>query len=162
MNITIRSLSEVDMPLLKAIYSQSIQRDFPEFSQGIRDFLTTGRYEAFSMSLPIKLGAFDGEKLAGFLLADKHFGGVVYVMWLAIAKDYQKKGIGTKLLAEIEKIALGVGAHQLLLETFERDIDFYKKKGFEMVGLNKKGYFGTDNYVMSKAIQEPKEENFLK
>ena len=48
------------------------------------------------------------------------------------------------------------------LQSDRRNLEFYKKRGYSVLGFDEKGYFGVDNYIMKKVIQEPKEKNFLK
>lgn len=38
----------------------------------------------------------------------------------------------------------------------------YKQCGYEVIGYDPQGYFGTDNYFMKKKLREPNEKLFLK
>src|SRR5690554_1913089 len=42
--------------------------------------------------------AFLNNKICGFLIADKIFGGVAFVNWIGVDKLYRNKGVATALL----------------------------------------------------------------
>jgi len=105
----------------------------------------------------------DKGKIIGFLWQlNKPSGGVAFNDWMAVDENYQRKGIGSKLLKIWEKESLKNGVHSLRLITEENNIKFYEKNGYKMIGLFPKGNYGIDGYHMYKPIQEPKEENYLK
>lgn len=161
MNITIREIKDTEIDDLKKVFLETVQNEFPEYSQNIRDYFTKA-YFTQMMKCEIKLGAFCNKTLVGYLLANKPFGGILFVNWLAILKDYQRKGIGKIILKQIEKTALKLGAHSIHLEAEKRNLPFYKSMGFIEFGFDKEGYFGTDNYLLKKVLRKPDERNFLK
>ncbi len=160
--ILIRKLSKKDRSSLEKVYTETVKSEFPEYSKKVLDNFATKKYRTRVLSLPTQLGAFEKGRLVGYLLAEKPAGGVVYIAWLAVIKEQQKKGIGTKLLEKFEKISRQAGVHNIQFDTNERNIGYYKSRGYELVGLDKKGYYGVDHYILKKLIQEPKEENYLK
>ena len=102
------------------------------------------------------------DKFVGALMFDNPDGGVSFTRWIAVDEDHQGNGIATKLLNLYEKEARGRGVHCMMLCTEERNLEFYKKRGFEYMGLNPAGYYGAADYWFYKQIQEPREENYLK
>lgn len=62
----------------------------------------------------------------------------------------------------VGKLGLKLGAHSLQLQADKRNLTFYKNRGYDIIGLDAQGYYGTDNYLMKRIIQEPKEKNFLR
>ena len=48
------------------------------------------------------------------------------------------------------------------MDSAEKTLKFYEKLGYKIIGHDTKGYFGGDEYLLKKLIQEPKEENFLR
>lgn len=104
------------------------------------------------------------KKIVGLLIANHHFGGVAFCTKLAVSKEFQRQGIGTKLIEGWAKIAKSQGVHALVLQVFaeNKSIKFYESLGFKLIGLHEKFNFGKDYYVLQKNIAEPKEENFLK
>ncbi len=75
-----------------------------------------------------------GEKIVGFAACDANWNGVGAVHEIVVRKEYQGKGIGTRLMKKcleylsrnVDKIELYVGS-----ENF-RAIRFYKKFGFKI------------------------------
>lgn len=161
MNITIKKIEEQEMKALDDVYTGIVLHEFPEYADGIVEKLAEGKSKEDALHAFIKLGAFDESKLVGFLLADKPIGGVMFISWVGVLPEYQGKGIGTQLLEKIEKTALEIGVHNMQLQADEKNLSFYKNAGFEVLGLDKKGYFGTDNYVLKKLIQEPQIDKFF-
>ncbi|PIY94013.1 MAG: hypothetical protein COY68_04250 [Candidatus Levybacteria bacterium CG_4_10_14_0_8_um_filter_35_23] len=102
------------------------------------------------------------DKPAGILIAKRLEGGVFHCDYLIVDSKFQRKGIGRALLSEWEQIAKKEGFHNIRMEAEYLDLEFYKKCGFEVIGEDKKGFYGTDNFILKKLIQEPREENFLK
>lgn len=156
--LVIKPLYEKNLRSLRVIYSKTLKDDFPEYSLKTINHFVSARYMA---QLEIKLGAFIDGKLTGFLLAPRPEGGVLSIYWLAVGRNYRGRGIGTALLSHAEKKALKMGVHNIRLDCDKRLCRFYEKHGFEVMGLDKKGYYGVDNFIMRKIIAEPKEKNFL-
>src|SRR6185437_8399356 len=161
MDIVIRNIPDAGMPVLDSLYSRIVNEEFPEYSQRVRDYFSNGVYKQHMLSKPIRLGAYEGHTLVGFLLAEHPDGGIIFVYWLGVSVDHRGKGIGKQLLQEIEIIAKDKGAHGLQLQADEKNLPFYQHAGFEILGLDKKGYYGTDNYVLKKLIQEPQEDTWF-
>lgn len=160
--IAIRELTERDKPAFDKIFAETVFEEFPEYSEKTRKWFIAEKYRDQMFTAGVRFGAFDGNKLVGYLVGPSLHGGVSYVFWLAVAREQQKQGIGSKLLEFHEKWALQNGIHSIQLQTDERNLAFYKAKGFDQLGFDDKGYFGVDSYNMRKLIAEPNEENFLK
>jgi glucosamine-phosphate N-acetyltransferase len=69
-----------------------------------------------------------------------------HVEEIAIAKEYQGKGLGLKLLASLSSIAKNVSCYKTILGSGEKNEPFYVKCGYEKSGR-----------VMSQYYEEPKE-----
>jgi len=166
--IIIDKVGEKNLDEFFKVFSRLIQSEMLEYSERTRKYFYTNNRAMNKKVLKWKLGKGDIvlsatlKKMVGILIADRPFGGISIGHWLVVDRQFQMIGIGRSLLLEWEKISKDDGAHGLRLETDKRNIDFYKKMGFSLVGLDKRGEFGTDNYIMKKVIQTPKEENFLK
>ncbi|MDA1275296.1 MAG: GNAT family N-acetyltransferase [Verrucomicrobia bacterium] len=76
--------------------------------------------------------AWDGSGLVGLgnAISDGHL--VVYYPHLLVLPEYQRRGIGTKLIEVL--IARYAGFHQHMLVADGRAIEFYRKCGFERAG----------------------------
>ena len=81
----------------------------------------------------------------------------IHITNLAVAKKYQKKGIASLLLENVENTAGMSRKYNLYLEVRESNtkaIDFYKKRNFEIVD-SKKNYYENNNedaLIMWKVI----------
>lgn len=76
--------------------------------------------------------ALAGGDPAGFLLAEQ-IGEAVHIDELAVAAEFQRRGLGTRLMAAAERHARLVGADAVTLTTY-RDLawnaPFYRRLGF--------------------------------
>ena len=79
----------------------------------------------------------EGEIIAG-CLAKMYCWNVIYVDILWIDEAYRKQGLGSKLLKEIERIAVEENCTLIHLDTFDFQAkDFYIKHGYEVFGVLK-------------------------
>ncbi len=104
----------------------------------------------------------DKNRIKGCLMVEKPDGGVSFGHWLMVDKNYRDKGIATNLLSNWEKDVLNWGGHMVYLSTEQRNLEFYKKRGFIHAGLMPKSWFGADHHRFYKMLQEPMEENYLR
>jgi len=162
MDVKLRKLAKADLEELEKVFTQTIQSEFSEYSQNTRNYFTDKKYKNRMFRSPIKLGAYLQDQLVGYILADKPVGGVMFIWWIAVLPEHKRKGIGTKLIKNVKRIGLELGTHNIQLQADERNLIFYKAVGFEILGFDKKSFFGADSYVMKKLIQEPKEETWFK
>jgi ribosomal protein S18 acetylase RimI-like enzyme len=77
----------------------------------------------------VKITAWDGDRLVGFLRAFTDYCFDCYLNDLAVDKQYQKKGIGKPLLDELEAI-LNQDVMILVLASKEA-IEYYPRLGFK-------------------------------
>ena len=76
--------------------------------------------------------AWDGSKLVGLGNAISDGYLVVYYPHLLVLPDYQRRGIGTRLMQML--MAHYAGFHQHMLTADGLALDFYRKCGFERAG----------------------------
>lgn len=92
---------------------------------------------------------------------DKINGIIVYnlfydrieIEYIIVPEEYRKKGIGSKLLSQIEKEKI----NNITLEVRESNIEainFYKKNGYKIEAIRKNYYDNEDGYLMMKEIGE--------
>lgn len=75
------------------------------------------------------------------------------IEYIIVPVEYRKKGIGSKLLSEIEKENI----NNVTLEVSESNvtaINFYKKNGYKIEAIRKNYYGNEDGYLMMKEIGE--------
>src|SRR3989344_2714718 len=104
--------------------------------------------------------AYEKDKLIGYLLVSREFAGVAFGNWLAVHKDFRKKGIGSKLLTAWENDVLKTPAHALQLWTTKNDIGFYERNGFVVGGRFEKAWLGIDHYFLYKSIGKPNSKKY--
>jgi len=88
------------------------------------------------------LSSDDGNALCGLVGLHYYRWGPVenaWLSWFAVHPDYQNKGVGSMLIAEIEKQAIASGYRKLFIETydsveFEKARNFYNKMGYSPSG----------------------------
>ncbi len=114
--------------------------DQPSDIEESRSFL----YELFAFKSSIIIGAYMDDKVVGFTQLFPSFSSVslqkLYILNdLFVHPEYRNKGIGSKLIAFVQKIAVEQNWKGFLLETakdnpaqylyekmgFEKDLDFY-------------------------------------
>lgn len=77
------------------------------------------------------------EEVAGYLAWRDEAPGVAYVEELSVHPEHQRRGIATRLIAELEERARELGMEQIVLRSWERASwaqAFYKKAGFAPLG----------------------------
>ena len=86
---------------------------------------------SFAHSLKI-LGAYDDEKLLGIIRAVGDGYSVLYIQDLLILPEYQRKGIGTKLMKQMDKLYPNIYMTVLLSDESEEPVAFYKSLELKM------------------------------
>lgn len=160
--INIRKLTYKDEKELTKVYSETVYHDFPEYTEKTRKFFLTRSYRDDMFSLKSKFGMFRDKKMIGYLVVWGPHGGVAYIYWFAILKAFRNQGLGGKFLEWFENWCLKQGVHNIQLQADERNLKFYKERGYEVWGADLQSYFGIDTNMLRKLIQKPKEKNYLK
>ena len=155
-------------------YFSFFRKNFPllfrEYSEREVKFILTGRWgwskkryrELLADHDRIILAAFDLRKIVCILDAELPDFGVSECEWVMVHKDYQGKGIGKALLKEWEAIVKKSGGHSLYLDSRGTNASLYIKRGFTLLGLYRKGWFGKNTYIFTRQIQKPNAKNYLK
>ena len=77
----------------------------------------------------------------------------LYIDILFVKDEYRNEGLGSKLLAHVEKIAQSKGCTLLHLDTFDVQAkDFYIKHGFEIFGVLENCPERHNRYYMKKSF----------
>ena len=56
------------------------------------------------------------------------------IRYMGVSKNYRRLGIGSKLVKELEKLAMNHGANHILLNARNNIVDFYKSLNYEVIG----------------------------
>lgn len=157
-----------DLDRFFVFFSQSIKEQFPQYTPKTRDYFIQKEYSPQSLKVRLKSKdiiiylAIQDKQIVGYLMTGIIVGGVCLAIWLAVSGQHQGQGIGSQLLQMWEKDAKSFGIHKLHLWTDNKNVDFYKRRGFRLLGKISKNYYGVNDYLFYKSIQKPIEKNFLK
>jgi ribosomal protein S18 acetylase RimI-like enzyme len=107
------------------------------------------------------VGAPTSGKIIGFCLS-VHRGTGGHIVTMDVLKPWRRHGIGSAILAEIEKRLAKAGVGRVSLETATDNpagIAFWRKHGYRSCGV-KRGYYprGRDAYAMSKSLADLRQE----
>jgi ribosomal-protein-alanine N-acetyltransferase len=94
----------------------------------------------------ISLGAFDGERLVGYLIISRYVDAW-HVMNVAVDPEYRRRGIAANLLERLFELTASDVRRGYTLEvrvSNEEAIRLYERLGFESRGI-RRGYY-TDNH----------------
>ena len=94
---------------------------------------------------PIAYGAFEGDKLIGFVEGFlEKWNNRYRISNICVFDDADRRnGVGTRLMETILQEAVQSGARMAVLETQSfnfRAISFYKKNGFQIIGFDRYAY----------------------
>ena len=94
----------------------------------------------------------DGNIIGGILGGT--YWGWLYIDILWVHENHRKKGIGSRLLSEAEKEAVRRGCHHAHLDTMSWQAPaFYKKHGYEIIGVLPDIPEGNQKYLLQKALR---------
>ncbi|MBI5229009.1 GNAT family N-acetyltransferase [Candidatus Micrarchaeota archaeon] len=82
----------------------------------------------------IHLAAFAGKKIIGCGRIHFNSGEEAQIRYMAVDKRFQKKGVGRRILKELEKKAMKNGAKQIVLNARESAVGFYESRGYKIIG----------------------------
>ena len=85
--------------------------------------------DAYAHSLCV-IGAYDNEKLVGIIRAVGDGLTIVFIQDIIVQPEYQRKGIGTKLLKAVMDKYSDVYQMELLTDNTEKTKAFYRSVGF--------------------------------
>ena len=78
---------------------------------------------------------------------------VAYIDTLCVDEAYRGKGLGAKLLAEVESAAKEKGCYLIYLDTFDFQAkEFYEKQGYAVFGVLDDCPKGHCRYYLKKAL----------
>ena len=151
-----------DLEPFLVVFRASVKKQFPEYSLKAKNLFLNKHFTKNNFIEDLKkrriyliLASIDNQ-IVGYLLLLPPYGGVSYISWLAVNDSFQGKGIGSALLKECEKMAKKIGAHKVHLWTSKRNIKFYRKNKWILVGNIPNNYFGADDCLFYKAIKKPR------
>ncbi len=131
---------EGDVDLIYSGLTKSNSRKVPE--------LLNGRY----FEINKKIIGENGAIIAG-CIAEVNQWNALYIDALWVSEEYQKRGLGSSLLKEVEAVAAENGCTICHLSTFDFQAkDFYIKHGYEEFGILENSPEGHCRYYLKKKI----------
>lgn len=75
------------------------------------------------------------------------------IRFMAVEKEFSGKGIGSKILKELEKRLIQKGAESIILNARINALTFYKKLGYEIIEKSHTMFGEIEHFKMVKEIQ---------
>lgn len=154
----IRTLTEKDIIELQQLFIETVlnvnSKDYTK--EEVEDWASCGNdTEHFKELLRknIYIGAFDKQDcMVGFSSMNRE--GYLHSMF--IHKNWQSKGVASRLLSEVEKIAEQYGVNEIVSEVSLTAKSFFENKGYEVVNVQKSraNKLELTNFRMKKVIRK--------
>ena len=74
------------------------------------------------------------------------------IRYMAVAKDFMKKGVVTRILASLEDAAKEYSYETILLHARETSMNFYEKRGYQLIEKSHLLFNEIQHYKMQKQI----------
>ena len=110
-------------------------------------------YITYKMDGCIQIGIEDNSRLIAGLDACITAFKILYVSTVFVDQEYRRKGIGARLIREMEKRAAAMGVNTVRLDTFNwQGKEFYEALGYQCVGHYDNDEDGYSEYFYLKRI----------
>ena len=131
----------ISIVLKRQELSDPYERDWPHLEEDFKN------YERF-VHQGFSFGVYEGDLLIGIAISEKQTWNRSLWIWeFHVAESHRGKGIGRQLMERVAKEAKEDGLRVLVCETQNTNvpaIDFYRKVGFEIGGVDLSHYTNTD------------------
>ena len=108
---------------------------------------------SYKMDGCIQIGIEDNSRLIAVLDACITAFKILYVSTVFVDQEYRRKGIGARLIREMEKRAAAMGVNTVRLDTFNwQGKEFYEALGYQCVGQYDNDEDGYSEYFFLKRI----------
>ena len=107
----------------------------------------------YKMDGCIQIGVEDDDKLIAGLDACITAFKILYVSTVFVDEEYRRKGIGARMIREMEKRAAAMGVNTIRLDTFNwQGKEFYETLGYMCVGRYENAEDGYSEYFFMKRM----------
>ena len=111
------------------------------------------QYITYKMDGCIRIGIEEDGKLIAGLDACITAVKILYVSTVFVDEEYRRKGVGARLIREMEKRAAALGVNTIRLDTFNwQGKEFYEAMGYECAGHYDNPEDGYSEYFFLKRI----------
>ena len=115
------------------------------------DLLPGSEQDEFEES-SFHIAAYDDSKIIGVGRLHIEPDHSARIRYMAVHKDYQKQGIGSRILEKLEQFAKKNHVHICWLYARENAINFYMNNGFKIKGKSKSELLGLNHERMEKQL----------
>lgn len=122
--MTIRELTTFDLDTLLNLYYSVGWTNYTDKPEMLK--------KAYENSL-LTLGAYDGDKLVGVIRTVGDGFSIVFIQDILVFPEYQRRGIGTRLIREILERFSSVYQINLMTDNTPKTVSFYQSVGFVKV-----------------------------
>ncbi len=119
--IEIREYNDIDMDEILALYSSVGWTNYTSNPSMLES--------SYHNSLKI-LAAWSGGKLLGIIRAVGDGFSIVYIQDIIVFPEYQRRGIGRRLIMSLDELYSGVYQKVLMTENTPKTVKFYESCGF--------------------------------
>ena len=103
----------------------------------------------------VRIGVEDGGKLIAGLDACVTAFRILYVSTVFVDAAYRRRGVGARLIREMERRAAAMGVNTIRLDTFSwQGKEFYEALGYRVVGSYENAADGYAEYFFLKRLDE--------
>ena len=74
------------------------------------------------------------------------------IRYMAVADEFQGKGLGGRIISTLEDIAREQGIHQIILSAREKALQFYKNNGYKIIEKTHLLFGEIQHWLMSKEL----------
>jgi GNAT superfamily N-acetyltransferase len=127
------------------------QEQVEDIEERLEDFDES--YITYKMDGEIQIGIEDDGKLVAGLDACITNFKILYVSTVFVDEEYRRKGLGARLMHEMEKRAAAMGVNMIRLDTYDwQGKEFYEALGYECVGHYENKEDGFSEYFYLKKL----------
>ena len=168
MDFQIVKLQSYEVAGFWPVFVTVLKTEFPGYTSKVVDYFVQKIYTQASFvywlsnNLKTVIVAKVNFQIVGFAVIDEPYGGVSFCRWLGIKQDFQKKGIGKKIVDEWLMLAKSQHCHKAEVASQPGAKAFYEKISLDYEGERKLSYFGITQYLYGKIIGQPDDEIMTK
>ena len=74
------------------------------------------------------------------------------IRYMAVADEFQKKGLGSQIISALEDVARGKGIQWIILSARENALQFYKNNGYEIMEKTHMLFGEIQHWLMRKEL----------
>lgn len=168
MSFLVEKLSIQEVDSFWHVFKDVLSKDFPGYSNEVVNYFLTKLYNRASFhywlnsNFKTVLVAKENDKIIGFAVLDKPYGGVCFCRWLGVLRKHRRQGVGRQLIETFIDYAKSYGCHKVELASQPEAKKFYERCSLKLEGKRDLSYFGIDQFIFGKVIGYPADKIMTK